>query len=393
MPESGLTVAHLTVLDWVNREFIETANLSDQSWEEILQAATSLQLCGQLLAPLAISAQIPVPIRDQLRLRALQQGAFSAHLAHCLDEILSQTVAQSIPVVLLKGAHAIQDLYSSPMQRLMADLDILIKPNDLNRLGAVLENLGFRPDRVDFAEQALNSHHWVFTRGEVTLEVHWRFAGGVGVSIDDIWTRVVPLDQAQVFGLGLEDRLLYMCHHIAQHKMLARPYHYTDIARFWGRYRDRLNYRRWKERAQEWGRIHRVRLILQVVQTLYPQLQIWELGMALPGSPIPQDITLTALSYLVRSQVESAKVLTMASRSRRPKLWLSSYDLRQKYRLSEGSKPSPLLHFYDWFQRMRGWGRDFLSQKIHSGLQQEVQSQRRLNAWLDSGLQQSSDPT
>lgn len=96
---------------------------------------------------------------DQCTFQCMYQQAALEELKGCFER-------EQIPVILLKGA-VLREYYPREDLRTMADLDILIRKEDISRIRSLLSCMGYKAGAVDSRNED------VYTRDEcVTLEVH-----------------------------------------------------------------------------------------------------------------------------------------------------------------------------------------------------------------------------
>jgi hypothetical protein len=147
-----------------------------------------------------------------------------------LAEFLKACVAQSLPVLVLKGAVLAETAYPELGLRDFRDLDILVRMADAPRARAILETLGYAGDpwhgddlcagrdgQMDFARAT--------PAGPVVLELHVDWFNNdllpeqVVWDEDGIWGRARPVTVAgtAACALGQEDQLLHLCLHWAGH--------------------------------------------------------------------------------------------------------------------------------------------------------------------------------
>ncbi|MDO5331321.1 MAG: nucleotidyltransferase family protein [Bacillota bacterium] len=140
-----------------------------------------------------------------------------------LDDIRALFGAAKIEFVALKGA-VIRNLYDQPWQRRSADVDILIKPEKLQRARSVLIEGGYK----SFEK---NSQHMVFySPSRVMLEVHFtlcdykRLPKGTLI-LENIWEKgCIRASSTAMTGFGeseyvMTDEYFYFFHiyHLAKH--------------------------------------------------------------------------------------------------------------------------------------------------------------------------------
>jgi len=179
-----------------------------------------------------------------------KNAAHCVILHHRFQAIAERLQQSNIPVLLLKGIRIAQALYPSPGLRAMADLDILVRPRDLECACIAIEALGWRPEQKAADSPALK--RWPGRdMGQVAeiafrdprghlLEVHWHLVPYVWqrrlihVGMDAVWREAVPLPSS-VYAGGLElspsHTLAYLCIHQALHG-LAHLKGFLDIDLF-----------------------------------------------------------------------------------------------------------------------------------------------------------------
>jgi len=162
-----------------------------------------------------------------------------------LVEVIKSLTAADIQVLLLKGAHLAQFVYQDIGVRWMADIDILIRKEDLEKANGLLVKMGYEyPDMAplvwdDFGERkqvrdqaaVLDWYrtyhmHLIYCNPKAiqSLEVHWgiaRTASPFSIDTEGLWerARTEELNGATVWVLSPEDLLL----HISLHDSLSPP--------------------------------------------------------------------------------------------------------------------------------------------------------------------------
>jgi len=120
------------------------------------------------------------------RERYLATLARNLLLMQALDEALDALESAQIPVQPLKGSLFIETLYEGDLGvRPMSDLDLLVPPETVARAAAVLRELGYHQHGVRKLRYSPSySHHLVFERRRVVIELHHRLATFTGVNGD-----------------------------------------------------------------------------------------------------------------------------------------------------------------------------------------------------------------
>ena len=152
-----------------------------------------------------------------LNLRQVQKG-----FVKLLDE-------NGVPYVILKGEAAAAD-YPDPSLRLLGDIDVLVDPENLEKVGKLLESKGFEAD----AEE--NGSHRVYRSHSIRIEVHWKIPGMPENEALAAYLRNVIKDAVSVNGEFMAPKdehqvlilLLHAKHHILYEGIGLR--HFCDIA-------------------------------------------------------------------------------------------------------------------------------------------------------------------
>lgn len=174
----------------------------------------------------------------------------------------------------LKGLHLAHRLYPSPGLRDMGDIDLLVRPDSLDRADRVLRRLGYVPGR-DPRPLAEAPESWVhsvlYARGrDLPVHLHWHVQNG---SLPGFMVRIDPEEiwrEREGDGMAPHHLLVTLCEHALKHSYDALV-HLTDIelvAR-------RVSWDRAAEAARRWGLERAVYYALVLVRDL--------LGVEAPG--------------------------------------------------------------------------------------------------------------
>jgi hypothetical protein len=146
--------------------------------------------------------------------------------------------AKGIQVLVLKGPHLGNTVYNSPKERLYGDLDILVKPDDFEKVAAFLLENGFQPFAFDTftPEIQRDFKHWEFhSPWGILIELHRWLSGHDRYPIDseDLFKRAEKFifGETEARGLACEDLLLHLCLHMgtSYFRVIERK-HVVDIS-------------------------------------------------------------------------------------------------------------------------------------------------------------------
>ena len=179
-----------------------------------------------------------IPARTLIELVGSEryEQLFSCYQAMCLlnlwygleqKRVLEAITAASIPVMVLKGADIATTCYPQLDLRYFDDVDLMVRPTDLQTTTKILTQLGYTyHQEYRFESISHQRSGYVYVKsvaaGHLVFEIHTApHANELGVTfdVDSLWQRARPitLQQVPVYGMGLEDLLLFLCWHYRSH--------------------------------------------------------------------------------------------------------------------------------------------------------------------------------
>jgi hypothetical protein len=186
------------------------------------------------------SERLPSPVRDRLKKRAIQvRGRALRHAAE-LIRLNAAFIEQGIDVISLKGAPLSQRLFGDPAMRHVRDMDLMVKPADLDRAEQVLQATGyrhlspdFRPTRKMKARLLSQDHHFTYCHEglQLVVELHWGLALWTREHSADLWKHCQHTEWlgTTLLELNNDALLLSLCSHGAGHKWSHLKW-LTDVA-------------------------------------------------------------------------------------------------------------------------------------------------------------------
>jgi hypothetical protein len=202
---------------------------SPLNWEKLPALAEHHGLVPLLFQSAAgLSRLIPPQPFAALRLRCQQNACRALWFTQELGRILGRMQSAGIEVLAHKGPALASLLYGDVAQRQFHDLDLLVRPQDLNQAKATLVGLGYQCAAEFNAaeERALlqSGYEQVFhsPRGKNLLELQWRILPrfyAVDFDMEKLFARSkeVQLADRSCRMLSPEDLLLALCVHAAKH--------------------------------------------------------------------------------------------------------------------------------------------------------------------------------
>lgn len=132
-------------------------------------------------------------------------------------EVIGRLKESDVPVVLLKGSALAERLYAPSEPRFHEDIDLLVPPHEISRVGEVLVRCGFA-----YAADEEYAQDWIRARDGVTVDVHTTFLG-VGVEPQVVWQELTSHTRRATIGAAevpvFDDAALgvHVALHAAQH--------------------------------------------------------------------------------------------------------------------------------------------------------------------------------
>jgi hypothetical protein len=186
----------------------------------------------------------------------------------CTIDLLS---GEGIPSVLLRGSTIACDLYGDPFCRTSADIDLLIRQDDMVRADAVLSGNGYRrPDRLPLTFWANRIHHAVYHRPATDdlVEVHWNFGipSFFRLSSADIWADSFPLEKKR-YGLSPAMTVIHLLMHHHMHAFRELKI-LTDIIWALHKYGDSIEWSAFGQRLKHIGLLKTAMITSSQIESL-----------------------------------------------------------------------------------------------------------------------------
>lgn len=149
-------------------------------------------------------------------------------MMHVLEGVAGTFNEAGIPLMVLKGAALYLTLYRRPDEREMTDLDLMVKPPDVDRAMKILESLGYHRGEASFREDFFPRYYYevqyrVGSICPVSIDLHVRPFRVLRLSRvvpdDAMWRRAVAVSHgnATVLVPAADDMLIHLAAHSAIH--------------------------------------------------------------------------------------------------------------------------------------------------------------------------------
>jgi len=215
---------------------------------------------GYLLSTGENADRFPSGVRQNLDKYRHYVAANNAVIFRELDGFLERARGGNLDVLLLKGLALIKGgVYPRKGMRLLSDMDIFVKREDLAKVEGLMEEMGWTAAKP---ESELHENHHLpprYTQGGVVVEVHFAFSRfPLNVDVDKVWERTRRLeDRPAALIPSVEDTLLHLVINAAlHHPEKLVPLHFKFVVDFgfiWRSVGGDLDWDYLSGAAAEWG--------------------------------------------------------------------------------------------------------------------------------------------
>jgi hypothetical protein len=268
-------------------EAIREAIGAGVDWIEFIRMVDRHRTPALSWAALSRVQGLDIPAAAKKELQKRSDTCRTQAVRHCLllAMVLKGFHSAAIPVMPVKGPILSLELYGDVGLRQSHDLDLAVKPEDLAKAQACLENMGWRLDATWFPLtprqwDSLLRHEWhlLFShlRGDCFLELHWRTRWEVTDQTTDRWARSIPgiWQGCSYKAMNPIDQVLYLCSHGGGHGW-CRAKWLGDLARIHAM--GRMDWQAVLGQASRTGQERTLLASLQLLQDVY--------GLPLPDLP------------------------------------------------------------------------------------------------------------
>ncbi|MBL8919464.1 MAG: nucleotidyltransferase family protein [Myxococcaceae bacterium] len=280
------------------------------------------------------------PGRDRLLADARGTVASAHKLKRLTLTVLDALHGAGVVPIALKGSVLAHRLYpSNPLCRPSSDVDVLVLPEELERVAAALQPLGLHrwvdPSLGDVFD---DHHHLSFSGPPGLVEVHFRLIStfGRGLFDDDAIrarARDTTFERRRVRLLAPEDEFLYLATHAANHAFLRLAW-LVDLQQFL-RLHPALDWPAMAARAEDAGFTQALTVTLHLLARLLDVPVPDAAWAAFPGRRVRGlvDERLFTAAALVSASLATHRVGSFAAR-----LWLVDTPRHAARHLLDGVK-------------------------------------------------------
>ncbi len=202
------------------------AGWSPEQWRELTLEAGRHGLQGFLHHKLQDNHPlVKIPAESEKVLKSAWRANHFANFLRfqLLGRVLAGLKKTGVPVIVLKGAYLAQKVYPNIGRRLMIDVDLLIRPEDLEKSDAVMAACGFRRQEFSLETSSqTNEFHYLEENSKAAFEIHWELVRPdhpLAVPRDIFWEQAVntEISGTECLSLAPEHLLLHLALHASKH--------------------------------------------------------------------------------------------------------------------------------------------------------------------------------
>jgi hypothetical protein len=192
---------------WTNEDHLllyccrtEKANLP-----ELQNIDWNISLVFSRLPEIAAHYNIPEYVAEELKKDYYLSATKNALIFEELKKVLGLFNQSKLQIIVMKGAALAEAVYGNLALRPMADVDLLVKNEDLHQVDGLLKKLGYSPadrsvDDVDFTSTCLTTLDYRNpAKNAPSFHIHWHFVNSTipnesyinHIKMDDIWQDAV----------------------------------------------------------------------------------------------------------------------------------------------------------------------------------------------------------
>ncbi|MFC1859810.1 nucleotidyltransferase family protein [Thermodesulfobacteriota bacterium] len=193
---------------------------SKTDYKKLIHLATLNGVASLLYKNLKEIDAVPDDVLSKLRKVYLHSIVHNLKQTRELLKILQILKDNGIEAIPLKGALASEIIFENPGLYVGSDIDILVRPSDLQQTKQILINSGYSYDEEPEKAMLSSHYHLVFYNNEHTVEVHWNLVKRYFDISPEFWwedTFIEPYGEQQILCLAPEKYLMYTIFRLFSH--------------------------------------------------------------------------------------------------------------------------------------------------------------------------------
>jgi hypothetical protein len=222
---------------------------------------------------------LPEKVSSKLRNIYLYSVAGNLRKLNELLSLLDLLNYSGIDAIPLKGAFASEVIFENPGLYYGADIDILIRPSDLDKVKHILMNKGYRYNEENELDMLSSHYHLIFYNDRHIVEVHWNLVKRYFDIPAEFWwedTLIEPYQGYEILYLSPEKYLICAIFRLFSHMFKPLKF-FVLISELCNKYYNKINWNRLLKVTEQHG---------------MKKLTIFSLKLSneLLGTKVPNDI-------------------------------------------------------------------------------------------------------
>lgn len=253
----------------------------DVNWSNLINLAGEHKVEGiiyPLVSEKVANLNIDKNILEELKTFSFYTAISEARKISYLEKIIKNLQENNVKFIALNEL-ILRSLYPQPEQRSMANIDLLIKKQDLGKVTDILKSIEYEVEDED--NNSIKFTHRLYP----IIVIHWTLLNGKELG-DSIWNNVIKYNilDNDIITLGCEDFLLYLCNSIlddiSKKGLILRQI--ADIVLFTEANREYIDWNKFKGQASRLGIEKFILIIFSLCNILFK--------MTLPEVLLDRDI-------------------------------------------------------------------------------------------------------
>ncbi len=250
----------------IRKKEIKTDELTDSDWDDIIQQSMMHGVSALLYRNIKVNkldSFVPATVMQRLRSAYLYNTMKNLRMYNEFSKIFKALNENNIPFIVVKGAALAELIYKDIALRPMADLDLIVKTEDIWNTDQIFSDLGYKSDIKYFVSkhhaQWANNIHYL---KNIPVDIHPVIYNLPNI---DPWikARRAKVNSDEVMVLGPEDFLLHLCLHLNTHFYMKniRLIWWCDIVELLRSYHDSFDWDYFvsiTKRAQSETSLHKI---------------------------------------------------------------------------------------------------------------------------------------
>lgn len=277
--ENIILLASRLQLNAVEKDTLNSLVAGVENWQpfaERLKGLSTLGLMYKNFITLPQRELIPKGMLSTLKKRYTKIFFDNALRYRNLQPVIRVLNEHSIPFIPLKGIVLAERLYKDVGLRGMCDMDILVKPQDVERTRELVLGLGWKDkakaEKSAYMTETLDHQHpYAFVLDSSTIELHKDLHSQLDtykINVNECWERAIPIqfNGGTAYSFCVEDMLIHLCTHLCRH-LIRKGYnfkHFCDIAELLRTYEDKINWQQLAECSKKYNSFYEVRDVIAV---------------------------------------------------------------------------------------------------------------------------------